>query len=230
MPMSGRLQGKVAIVTGGGSGFGAGIVKKFTSEGAKVLVLDINEIDAQKVASASPKSSAIPLRGDVSSESDWKTALNTVTSEFGGLDVVVNNAGVVHKAQSSIEVSEEDYDRMFNINVKQLYWSTRVVIPYFRENGRAGLFINLSSTSAPRPRPNLVWYAASKGAVSNATKGLAIEWAKDNIRFNAICPVAGETNMVPLFLGQPDTPEAPSFLASDEATFLTGVCLEVDGG
>lgn len=195
MVSTGRLEGKVAIVTGGGAGFGVGIVEKFAAEGAKVVVLDIIEENAQNVAAAQPQNSCVALKGDVSSEADWKTALDTALKTFGKLDVVVNNAGVVYPACSSTETTEMDYDRVMNVNLKSLYWSTKVVIPYFLGRDEGGLFINISSISSCRPRPNLVWYGASKAGVTNATKGLAIEWAKHKIRFNVIHPVAGETNM-----------------------------------
>ncbi|KAH7010395.1 oxidoreductase [Ilyonectria destructans] len=252
MSRAGRLEGKVAIVTGGGAGFGVGIVEKFVIEGAKVVVLDINEKDAKKVASAHPNGSTVGIKGDVSSEADWKAALDIAVKTFGRLDVVVNNAGVVYKACPSIETSEEDYDRVMRVNLKSIYWSSKVIIPYFLAEHIGGLFINISSMASPRPRPSLVWYGASKGGVTNATKGLAIEWAKHNIRFNVIHPVAGETNMVPFFLGGPDSPEArvgmmntiplgrfalpadignaAAFLASDEASLITGAALDVDGG
>ncbi|KAL5327803.1 hypothetical protein ACEPPN_005508 [Leptodophora sp. 'Broadleaf-Isolate-01'] len=249
---TGKLQGKIAIVTGGGSGFGAGIVRKFITEGVKVLILDINQADAERVGAEAPKGAASAIKGNVSSEHDWQMALTLVLKEFGGLDVVVNNAGVLHTAGPSIDLDEKEYDRVMRINVKQLFWSTKVIIPYFTSSNRPGLFINTSSISGARPRPNLVWYAASKGAVNSATKGLAVEWAKHNIRFNAICPAVGNTAMLPIFLGhdqsteaqgsmyatiplrrvcQPeDVANAASFLASDEATYITGICLDVDGG
>ncbi|KAF7554735.1 hypothetical protein G7Z17_g2714 [Cylindrodendrum hubeiense] len=252
MSHPGRLEGKVAIVTGGGAGFGVGIVEKFVFEGAKVVVLDINEEDAKKVSSAQPPNLSVGLKGDVSCEADWKAALDAAVETFGRLDIVVNNAGVVYKACPSIETSEEDYDRVMRVNLKSIYWSSKVIIPYFLAQNVGGLFINISSMASPRPRPSLVWYGASKGGVTNATKGLAIEWAKHNIRFNVIHPVAGETNMVPLFLGGPDSPEArigmmstiplgrfalpadignaAAFLASDEASMITGAALDVDGG
>jgi len=250
--MAGRLQDKSVIITGGGSGFGRGIVEKFVLEGAKVLIWDIHPTSANELAASLPKGSCAPFIGDVSNIADWEKALATAVKEFGGLDVVVNNAGVVHRATPSIELSEDEVDRMWKINVKPLYFSSKVCVPYWRDNKRAGLFVNLSSISAPRPRPNVVWYAASKGAVTAATRGLAAEFAKDNVRCNCIQPVVGETAMLALVQGGTDTSEgraalaagiplgrftqpkdianAACYLASDEALFLTGVCLDVDGG
>ncbi|KAF5506343.1 4-formylbenzenesulfonate dehydrogenase TsaC1/TsaC2 [Colletotrichum siamense] len=252
MSHPGRLEGKVAIVTGGGAGFGVGIVNKFTFEGAKVLIFDINEDDAKKTAALQPEGSAVAMRGDVSMEADWKAALSLAVDTFGKLDIIVNNAGVVYNACSSIETTEADYDRVMRVNLKSLYWSSNVVIPHFLAEKKGGIFINISSMASVRPRPTLVWYGASKGGLTNATKGLAIEWAKHNIRFNVIHPVAGETSMVPFFLGGHDSQEggdrfintiplgrfaqptdignAVAFLASDEASMITGASLDVDGG
>jgi len=247
-----RLSGKVAIVTGAGFGFGAGITEKFTEEGAKVVLVDVNAINGEKIAAAQPEGSAIFVQGDVSSEAVWKKTCDAAISKFGRIDIVVNNAGIVNKAISSLELPEEEFDRLSRVNIKSIYQSARTIAPFLQKQGQGGVFINISSMSALRPRPNLVWYAASKGAVSAATKGLAAELAKDNIRCNAICPVAGETAMIPLVLGKPDTPEnrkqilsgiplgrfatprdianATCFLASDEAEFITGIELPVDGG
>ncbi|KAF2249245.1 NAD(P)-binding protein [Trematosphaeria pertusa] len=257
-----RLHGKVAIITGGGSGFGAGIVQKFHAEGCRILIWDINPAPAHALAaslnqpsspsSSSSSSSCSVFIGDVSKAADWDAALAQCLHAFGTLDIVVNNAGVVHVARPSEEVPEDEVDRMWRVNVKPLYHSARAVVPYFRREGRGGVVVNLSSVSAPRPRPRLVWYAASKGAVTAATRGLAAEYAADKIRYNCIQPVLGETAMVAPVLGGTDTPEgraaplagiplgrmstprdianAACFLASDEAEFLTGVCLDVDGG
>ena len=162
----GRLEGKVCIITGAGAGFGSGMVKKFVAEGAKVLAVDLNEAGAKDTASKAPKGSCIALKGNVSLEADWRKSLETVLTEFGRLDVVVNNAGVVHNAAPSHEVPEEQFDLMFSVNAKSLYMSNKVMVPYWKDKGEGGLFINISSISEPRPRPNLVWYAASKGAVT----------------------------------------------------------------
>lgn len=137
----------------------------------------------------------MPVAGDVTKIETWQKALKTAVDSFGQLDVVVNNAGVVMKATPSHEVDEEEFDRLIRINVKPLFHSCKVIVPYLRERGKGGSFINLSSTSAPRPRPKIVWYGTSKGAVSTTTKGLAVEYAPDNIRFNALLPALGETAM-----------------------------------
>ena len=161
-----RLEGKVIVVTGAGAGFGRGIVKKLTYEGAKVLAVDINQDTVKETADAAPSKSCIAHAADVSSEQSWKGILDTAKSNFGRVNVVVNCAGVVHNAAPSHTVPEEQFDLMFKVNVKPLYLSTKVMIPYWRENKIEGHFINMSSISQPRPRPNLVWYAASKGAVT----------------------------------------------------------------
>lgn len=195
MSHPGRLEGKVAIVTGGGAGFGSGIVEKFVFEGAKVVVVDINEENAKQVALKQPGKSCVGIKGDVSSESDWKHTLEVALETFGKLDVVVNNAGVTYLSGPSIDTPESDFDNVVKVNLKSLFWSTRIIIPYFKGKEAGGLFINISSMSSPRPRPGLIWYGATKAGITNASKGLALEWAKHNIRFNVIHPVAGETNM-----------------------------------
>ncbi|KAF2708732.1 oxidoreductase [Pleomassaria siparia CBS 279.74] len=247
-----RLRDKAAIVTGGGSGFGAGIVKKFVAEGCRVLIWDINKDPATSLAASFPANATSIFIGDVSKASHWTNALDQCLDDFGKLDIVVNNAGVVHVSKASEEVEEEEVDRMWRVNVKPLYYSAKVVVPYWRKEGMKGVVVNLSSISAPRPRPRLVWYAASKGAVTAATRGLAAEYANEGIRYNCIQPVLGETAMVAPVHGGVDTPErravtlagipigrintpedignAACFLASDEASMLTGVCLDVDGG
>lgn len=162
----GRLDGKVIVVTGAGAGFGRGIVKKLVAEGAKVLAVDLNEQTVKETAQAAPSGTCVAHAADISLEQSWRDVLKAVVDNFGTLDVVVNCAGVVHNAGPSHEVGEDQFDLMFKVNVKPLYLSNKVITPYWIEKKIKGEFINLSSISEPRPRPFLVWYAASKGAVT----------------------------------------------------------------
>ena len=247
-----RLQDKVAIVTGGGSGFGEGIAMRFAAEGARLIVNDIDEEGGRRVTDAIRESGgeARFLRGDVGNGSDIERLLAAADERYGRLDVMVNNAGVSHRNKPLLEIDEADFDRVFATNVKSIYWSARHMVPYFRRQG-GGAFINIASTAGVRPRPGLVWYNSTKGAVITASKSLAIELAPDRIRVNCINPVAGDTPLLGTFMGS-DTPEnrarfiasiplgrlstprdianAALYLASDEAEFITGICLEVDGG
>ncbi|QKX55774.1 uncharacterized protein TRUGW13939_02872 [Talaromyces rugulosus] len=247
--MPGRLEGKIAIVTGGGSGFGAGIAQKFVSEGARVLIADLSEENGSKIAQSLNCSFA---RADVTKRADWEALLQTALDTFGALDIVVNNAGSTYHNKPTETVTDDEFDMVMNVNVKSIYLSSSVLVPYFLKNQRKGSFIQISSTAALRPRPGLTWYNASKGAVSTATKTMAVEYGPKGIRFNAICPVVGSTALTHLFIGKPDTEEnragfvstiplgrpstpadianATCYLASDEAEFITGVDLEVDGG
>jgi 3-oxoacyl-[acyl-carrier protein] reductase len=247
-----RLQDKVAVVTGSGSGFGAGIAERFAAEGAAVVVNDVNDENGERVAKAirDAGGQAAYVHADVSKDADTGAILAAALSQFGKVDIVVNNAGVSHRNQPMLDVSEADFDRVFAINVKGVYWSARHFVPYFRKQG-GGSFINIASTAGVRPRPGLVWYNGSKGALIIISKSMAVELAADKIRVNCINPVAGETPLLATFMGQ-DTPQmrekfvstiplgrlsqprdianAALFLASDEAEFITGACLEVDGG
>ncbi|KAH8812700.1 3-oxoacyl-reductase [Xylogone sp. PMI_703] len=247
--MTGRLSGKVAIVTGGASGFGKGIATKFVQEGAKVLIADLSQDSGQKVASELGCSFTV---ADVTNREHWQSLLEKALKDFGSLDIVVNNAGATYSNKPTATVTDKDFDLVMNVNVKSIYLSTNVILPYFLENKRPGVFIQVSSTAAIRPRPGLTWYNASKAAVSNATKTMAVEYGPQQIRFNNVNPVVGSTGMTHLFLGKPDTEEnragflstiplgrgsTPSdvanaccYLASDEASFITGVELQVDGG
>ena len=247
-----RLKDKVAVVTGAGSGFGAGIAEKFAAEGAAVVVNDVNDGNGEQVAKAIRDGGgrATYVHGDVSQDADTGVMLAAALKSFGKVDIVVNNAGVSHRNQPMLDVTEAEFDRVFAINVKSVYWSARHFVPYFRKQG-GGCFVNIASTAGVRPRPGLVWYNGSKGALIVISKAMAVELAPDRIRVNAINPVAGETPLLATFMGQ-DTPQmrekfvatiplgrlsqprdianAALFLASDDADFITGACLEVDGG
>jgi NAD(P)-dependent dehydrogenase (short-subunit alcohol dehydrogenase family) len=190
--MVGRLEGKVAIVTGGGSGFGAGIAQKFVQEGAKVLIADLSEENGTKVAQSL---GAEYLTADVTKRSDWEALLKKAVDSFGGLDIIVNNAGTTYKNKPTETVTDNEFDLVFNVNVKSIFLSTSVLVPYFLKNNRPGSFINIASTAGIRPRPGLTWYNASKAAVSNATKTMAVEYGSKQIRFNAVCPVVGSTGL-----------------------------------
>ncbi|KAH6989390.1 oxidoreductase [Ilyonectria sp. MPI-CAGE-AT-0026] len=246
---SGRLDGKVAIITGAASGFGKGIAIKFVKEGCKVLIADLSE-DAGQAAAQELGCSF--KRGDVTKKADWEDLLSEALRLFGHLDIVVNNAGATYANKPTEDVTESEFDLVMNVNVKSIFMSTAVLLPYFLKEDRPGSFIQVASTAAIRPRPRLTWYNASKAAVVNATKTLAVEYGPKQIRFNAVSPVVGSTGMTHLFLGKADTPEnreafvatvplgRPStpadvantccYLASDEAAFITGTNIEVDGG
>lgn len=245
-----RLKDQVAIVTGAASGFGAEIARRYALEGARVVIADLNESGAQKVA-AEIGSAAIAIKCDVSKRADIDRAVKLARDHFGEIDIVVNNAGFTHKNQAFLDVDENTYDRCFDVNVKAIYHMINAVVPSMRTK-KSGCIINIGSTAGLRPRPGLTWYNASKGAANLLSKSLAVELAGDNIRVNVICPVMGDTGMLGDFMGVPDTPEnrarfiatipmgrlsvpqdianAAVFLASDEASFLTGLELPVDGG
>ena len=247
-----RLEGKVAIVTGGGSGFGEGIAKRFAEEGCKVVVNDINDTGGQRVADEikSAGGHAAYINGDVSKDADWGKMLKFALDSFGDLNIVINNAGTTHRNQPVLDVSEKDFDRVYAVNVKSLYHSARNIVPHFRGKG-GGVFVTIASTAGVRPRPGLVWYNGSKAAAIVASRAMAVELAPDKIRVNVVNPVAGDTPLLGEFMGA-DTPEmrakfvstiplgrfsqprdianACLYLASDEADFITGACIEVDGG
>ncbi len=242
-----RLARKTAIVTGGGSGFGEGIVKKFTEEGAVVIVVDINLEAAKRVADLY---GGMAFQADVSKMADWQALATRVRETFDGVDILVNNAGITHLPQPMDAVSEEEFDRVMAVNAKSVFLSAKTIVPMMKEAG-AGVILNVASTAGVSPRPNLNWYNASKGWMITATKTMAVELAPLGIRVNAINPVAGETPLLQSFMGK-DTPEirakfiatiplgrfstpedmgnAACFLCSDEAGMITGVAMEVDGG
>jgi 3-oxoacyl-[acyl-carrier protein] reductase len=245
-----RLAGKVAIVTGAGSGFGRGIAEAFAEEGAKLVIADIDEIRAKSVAKEIG-SRAIATAADVSIRADVAAMMQAAVSNFGGIDILVNNAGITHKNQSLMTVSEEEFDRIYAVNVKSIYLTTLAIVPEMEKRG-GGSIINTASTAGLRPRPGLTWYNGSKGAVITLTKSMAAELAPRNIRVNAINPVIGETALLEDFMGVPDTAEnrarfiagiplgrmskptdianAAVFLADPASSFITGVAIEVDGG
>ena len=245
-----RLDGKSAIVTGGASGFGRGIAERFAREGARVIVADLNGAAAAEVVQ-SFGNGAIAVEADVTKKGDVQQVIATADEVFGGLDILVNNAGFTHKNQSLMTVSEEDFDRIYAVNVKSIYLTTLAAVPVMEKRG-GGAIINTASTAGVRPRPGLTWYNGSKGAVITLTKSMAAELAHKKIRVNAINPVIGETGMLEQFMGVPDTPEnrarflatiplgrmstpedianAALFLAEPASNFITGVAMEVDGG
>lgn len=244
-----RLAGKVAIVTGGASGFGEGIARKFVAEGAKVVIADRNSTAAEAVA-ASLGEHARSLHADVTRKADVAAMLAAAQHHFGGLDILINNAGVGHLPQPLEGVNEETFDMIAAINMKAIYLAATHIVPYFKQQ-RRGTILNIASTAGVSPRPNLTWYNASKGWVITATRGMAVELAPFGIRVNALNPVAGETPLLATFMGgdTPDnrarflatiplgrfsTPEdlgnSAAFLCSDEAGMITGVAMEIDGG
>lgn len=245
-----RLQGLSTIVTGGASGFGAEIARAYAREGAKVVIFDLNADGAKKIASEIG-ASAIAHGGSVANKADVDAAVKLAVDTFGKLDVVVNNAGWTFRNKPMLEVTEEEFDRVFDVNVKSIFLMTNACGPVMKKQ-KSGRIINIGSTAGVRPRPGLTWYNASKGAVNLMSKSMAVELAPDGIRVNCIAPVIGETGLLEAFMGVPDTPEnrakfigtiplgrmsRPSdianacvYMASEESEFLTGVILPVDGG
>jgi len=244
-----QLHGKTAIVTGGASGFGAGIVRSFLDAGARVLVADINGDAADELA-RELGDGASPCAVDVGDGASVTSMAETAISTMGHVDILVNNAGVTHMPTPLEEVSEPDFDRVLNVNVKSVYFTARALVPHMKAR-KTGAILNVASTAGLSPRPNLNWYNASKGWMITATKTMAVELAPSGVRVNALCPVAGETPLLKSFMGE-DTPEmrakflstipigrfstpedmgnAATFLCSDAASMITGVAMEVDGG
>ena len=242
-----RLKNKIAIVTGGGSGFGAGIVKKFIQEGAKVVVADLNLENAKKVAM---DTGGFAVEVDVSNSLSFKDMVDKTLEKFGKIEIMVNNAGITHLPNSMENISEAEFDKIFAVNSKSVFFSAKYLVPKMTSIG-GGNILNVASTAGISPRPNLSWYNATKGWMISATKAMAIELASKKIRVNALAPVAGETPLLKSFMGG-DTPEkrekflstipigrfstpndmgnAACFLCSEEASMITGVVLQVDGG
>lgn len=243
-----RLEGKTAIVTGGASGFGAGIARKFAAEGARVMVADLNLAGAKEIAD---ECGGIAVEVNVADRASVAVMAELAASEFGGVpDILVNNAGVTHLPAPLDEISEEDFDRVLAVNAKSVFLTARAFVPGMKKRG-SGAICNIASTAGVSPRPRLSWYNASKGWMITATKAMAVELAPAGIRVNAVNPVAGETPLLKSFMGE-DTPDirakflstipigrfslpsdianAACYLCSDEASMVTGVAMEVDGG
>jgi 3-oxoacyl-[acyl-carrier protein] reductase len=242
-----RLAGKAAIVTGAGSGFGAGIARAFADEGAVVMVADVDAAAGEAVAA---EVGGRAHRTDVGDDASVKGLVQASEAAFGRIDILVNNAGVTHLPMPMEEVPEAEFDRVFRVNAKSVYLTARHVVPRMKAAG-AGAILNIASTAGVSPRPRLNWYNASKGWMITATRAMAVELAPHGVRVNALNPVAGETPLLATFMGE-DTPEmrakflatiplgrfstpadigaAAAFLCSDAASMITGACLEVDGG
>ncbi|MBA2961226.1 MULTISPECIES: SDR family oxidoreductase [Ramlibacter] len=248
-----RVQDKSIIVTGAAQGIGEGIARRLAQEGARVIVNDLNADLGEKVVAAirAAGGQASFFRADVTRSADVKALVQAAVDRHGKLDAMVNNAGWTHRNRPALEVSEDEFDKVYAINMKSIYLSTIHAVPAFRAN-KGGSFINIASTAGVRPRPGLTWYNGSKGAVITTSKSLAAEFGPDNIRVNCINPVFNpDTGLSAEFAGGPvdeerkarfratiplgrfstalDVANAALYLASDEAAFISGVCIEVDG-
>ena len=244
-----RLQGKVAIVTGGASGFGAGFARTFVAEGARVMIPDLN-IDMANELAAELGDTVQAIQTNVARDADVATMVQSTLDAFGQIDILINNAGVTHLPAPMEDVTEDDFDKVFAVNCKSVYLTAKYIVPLMKAQG-TGAILNVASTAGVSPRPRLNWYNASKGWMNNATKGMAVELAPAGVRVNALNPVAGDTPLLKSFMGE-DTPQmrakflstiplgrfstpedmgnAACYLCSDEASMITGVCMEVDGG
>ena len=244
-----RLKDKTAIVTGGASGFGTGIVRKFLAEGARVMIADINGQAATDMA-RDLGDGAIAQTVNVADGPSVQAMADAALAAFGTLDILVNNVGISHMPGPLEDITEEDFDRVLAVNAKSVYLTARALVPHMKSRS-TGAIVNVASTAGVSPRPNLNWYNASKGWMITATKTMAVELAPFGVRVNALNPVAGETPLLKTFMGE-DTPEmrakflstiplgrfsqpedlgnAACFLCSDEASMITGVAMEVDGG
>jgi NAD(P)-dependent dehydrogenase (short-subunit alcohol dehydrogenase family) len=251
--MNMNLESKIAIVTGSASGFGAATARRMAQAGARVMLADLNAQGAERMAQTLRDEGyqALSCGADVASKDDFERLVAQTRQAFGSLDILVNNAGTTHRNKPALQVTEDEFDRVFRVNVKSIYWAAHAVLPHFVAQGH-GSIVNVASTTGVRPGPGLTWYSGSKAAMINLTKGLALEFARSGVRINAVNPMIGETAMLADFMGMEDTPanrerfltriplgrftqpadvaSAVTFLASDEAGYLTGVCLDVDGG
>jgi 3-oxoacyl-[acyl-carrier protein] reductase len=227
------------------------MAEAYIREGAKVIVADINAEAGERVAK-SLGANAKAVATDVANGASVQAMVQACVDSFGVPDIVINNAGTTHRNQPMLQVDEQTFDRIFNVNVKSIYHMAHAVVPVMRARGKGGLIINVGSTAGIRPRPGLCWYNSSKGAVNLLSKAMAVELAPDKIRVNALCPVMGATALLEDFMGMPDTPEnrarflstiplgrlceprdmaaAAVFLATEAAEFLTGLEMPIDGG
>ena len=242
-----RLNKKTAIITGSASGFGEGIARKFGDEGANLIMVDINSKRLKKV---SKNLSQDYFVADVSKSSDFNSLLKYAYKKYNTVDIFVNNAGITHKPKAMEAVTEKEFNKVFNVNAKSVYFSGKYFVPKMKKI-KKGVILNVASTAGLSPRPKLNWYNASKGWMITATKAMAIELAPYNVRVNAIAPVAGKTPLLKSFMGGNskkkkqaflytipigrfstplDRGNASCFLCSDEASMITGAILEVDGG
>ena len=249
-----RFAGKVAVVTGAAGGFGRAIARRLADEGASVALADIDSVRGKRTAARLSRNGAKALfeTVDVSKSDDLRRLMERTCGAFGGIDILVNNAGYCHRAKPLWRLPEADYDRIFDVNTKSVYLGAVHGVPRLLERG-GGVIVNTASIGAVRPRPLITAYNATKGAVITLTRGLATELAPHGIRVNAVNPVAADTDFmkgpsggrrlddsgrevlegtIPLGrLAEPaDVAAAVAYLASDDAAFLTGVCLDVDGG
>jgi len=248
-----RVAQQSIIVTGAGNGIGEGIAKRLASEGASVTVNDINTVGGQRVVDeiVAAGGTAQFVQADVTRSAEVKALVDAAVQRYGKLDTMVNNAGWTHRNRPMLEVSEDEFDKVYAINMKSIYLSAIHAVPALRANG-GGSFINIASTAGLRPRPGLTWYNGSKAAVIITSKSMAAELGPDNIRVNCINPVFNpDTGLAAEFAGGPvddvrrakflatiplgrfstalDVANAALYLASSEAAFISGICLEVDG-
>lgn len=258
--MSAKLKDKVCIITGAGHGFGEAMARRFAEEGARVVIADLNPTTGLKVeqeinaARGGDKKTALFQEANVTSRSSWENLLAATLKEFGKVDVVVNNAGTTYPKKASHMVTEEEYDKVINVNMKSIFLSVAVVVPYFMEQ-KAGTILNVSSVGGIRVKNGLVWYGGTKAFVNKITEGLASEYGHAGVRVNAVCPILGYTDLAQSFMGVDDTPDnrakfeasfprgealklntstgyvanAALYLCSDEAAFVSGICMPVDG-
>jgi len=248
------LKNKVALITGGSSGIGMAIAQRFLKEGAKVVITgrskercdsalnQLNTIVEDAVDSAT---------GDVSKWDDVEKMVEKTVKRFGRIDILINNAGIYLEKRIE-ETSEEEWDQVININLKGVFLCSKAVYPHFKNQG-SGTIVNISSDSGVSGNPNEAAYCASKGGVTNLTRAMALDYAKENIRVNAICPAVINTPMLQKEVdrqedkdaylkevdelhpvGRVGRPEEVAFavlmVASDEASFITGANISVDGG